>query len=194
MAEDSIFSLGDKLYSDILTTIVACAVLGLVIMSVVIRCVTRPVYRLMDSIRSGIAGLKEFAPSGIQEVDELHQVVENLTESEISTEHQLSEEKERYRIAVESSNDLFFTYREKGNTLEIVNSREMDGLWDIKNAKKKTVIFQGKTRKSSFLCCKVMRIQFMVSFAVSMATTHRDAGSRSEERPLQRQKRMIERS
>ncbi len=55
-------------------------------------------------------------------------------------------------------------------------------------------IFQGKTRKSSFLCCKVMRIQFMVSFAVSMATTHRDAGSRSEERPLQRQKRMIERS
>ena len=202
VAEDSIFSLGDKLYSDILTTIVACAVLGLVIMSVVIRCVTRPVYRLMDSIRSGIAGLKEFAPSGIQEVDELHQVVENLTESEISTEHQLSEEKERYRIAVESSNDLFFTYREKGNTLEIVNSREMDGLWDIKNAKKKildkkrswTVIFQGKTRKSSFLCCKVMRIQFMVSFAVSMATTHRDAGSRSEERPLQRQKRMIERS
>ena len=137
VAEDSIFSLGDKLYSDILTTIVACAVLGLVIMSVVIRCVTRPVYRLMDSIRSGIAGLKEFAPSGIQEVDELHQVVENLTESEISTEHQLSEEKERYRIAVESSNDLFFTYREKGNTLEIVNSREMDGLWDIKNAKKK---------------------------------------------------------
>ena len=77
VAEDSIFSLGDKLYSDILTTIVACAVLGLVIMSVVIRCVTRPVYRLMDSIRSGIAGLKEFAPSGIQEVDELHQVVEN---------------------------------------------------------------------------------------------------------------------
>ena len=191
VAEDSIFSLGDKLYSDILTTIVACAVLGLVIMSVVIRCVTRPVYRLMDSIRSGIAGLKEFAPSGIQEVDELHQVVENLTESEISTEHQLSEEKERYRIAVESSNDLFFTYREKGNTLEIVNSREMDGL-----PKKRswTVIFQGKTRKSSFLCCKVMRIQFMVSFAVSMATTHRDAGSRSEERPLQRQKRMIERS
>ena len=58
LAEDSIFSLGDKLYSDILTTIVACAVLGLVIMSVVIRCVTRPVYRLMDSIRSGIAGLK----------------------------------------------------------------------------------------------------------------------------------------
>ena len=47
VAEDSIFSLGDKLYSDILTTIVACAVLGLVIMSVVIRCVTRPVYRLI---------------------------------------------------------------------------------------------------------------------------------------------------
>ena len=82
-------------------------------------------------------------------------MVENLTESEISTEHQLSEEKERYRIAVESSNDLFFTYREKGNTLEIVNSREMDGLWDIKNCQKKDpgpLFFKGRPEKCSFLC------------------------------------------
>ena len=82
--------------------------------------------------------------------------LKNLTESEISTEHQLSEEKERYRIAVESSNDLFFTYREKGNTLEIVNSREMDGLWDIKNAKKRSrpLFFKGRPEKAPFYAAK----------------------------------------
>ncbi|MEI3283138.1 MAG: hypothetical protein V8R61_10815 [Enterocloster sp.] len=33
---------------------------------------------------------------------------------------------------VESSNDLFFTYRDKAHTLEIVNSKSHDGVWDIK--------------------------------------------------------------
>ena len=116
-------------------------------------------------------------------------MVENLTESEISTERQLSEEKERYRIAVESSNDLFFTYREKGNTLEIVNSREMDGLWDIKNVKKKILdrYFSREDQKK----------------LLSMLQSHENTiygqfccinGNHSQERPLQRQKRMIERS
>lgn len=86
----------------------------------------------MDSIRGGIEGLKAFVPSDIQEIDELHEVVKNLTENEIRTETQLKEEKERYRVAVESSNDLFFTYRDKAHTLEIVNSKSHDGVWDIK--------------------------------------------------------------
>ena len=62
VAEDSIFSLGDKLYMDITTTRCGlCQFLGLVIMSVVIAA-ARPVYGfLMDGIRSGIAGQKEFA-------------------------------------------------------------------------------------------------------------------------------------
>ncbi len=57
----------------------------------------------MDSVRGGIEGLKDFVPSDIQEIDELHEVVKNLTENEIRTETQLKEEKERYRVAVESS-------------------------------------------------------------------------------------------
>ena len=137
VAEESIFSLGNRLYQNILTTIVICAILGMGLMFIVIRYVTRPVYRLMDSIRGGIAGLKNFEPSNIQEVDELHGIVENLTESELKTENQLKEEKERYRVAVESSNDLFFTYRDKDHTIEIVNSRSHDGLWNIRNAQKK---------------------------------------------------------
>ena len=130
--EDTIFSLGNKLYTSILTTIFFCAIMGIGLMFIVVRYVIGPVYRLMDSIRGGIEGLKAFVPSDIQEIDELHEVVKNLTENEIRTETQLKEEKERYRVAVESSNDLFFTYRDKAHTLEIVNSKSHDGVWDIK--------------------------------------------------------------
>ncbi|MDD6050823.1 MAG: diguanylate cyclase, partial [Clostridiales bacterium] len=131
VTEDSIFALGEQLYRSILTTIVCCALLGVVIILFVVRYITAPVYRLMDSVRGGMAGLQAFRPSGIAEIDELHQVVQNLTETEISTEKQLMEEKERYRIALESSNDMFFTYRQQEKTIEVVNSREHDGIWPV---------------------------------------------------------------
>ena len=88
MPEDTIFGLGNKLYTSILTTNFFCALMGMGLMFIVVRYVTGPVYRLMDSVRGGIEGLKDFVPSDIQEIDELHEVVENLTENEILTETQ----------------------------------------------------------------------------------------------------------
>ena len=75
-------------------------------------------------------GIHSFQESGIQELDELHKVIENLTDAQMQTENQLLEEKERYRIAVESSQDAFFTYKCKEKLLEIVNSKGNDGVWD----------------------------------------------------------------
>lgn len=140
VTEDSIFALGEQLYRSILTTIVCCALVGVVIMLLVVRYITSPVYRLMDSVRGGMKGLQAFRPSSIAEIDELHQVVQSLTEAEISTEKQLMEEKERYRIALESSNDVFFTLREKEQTLEVVNSRQYDGIWQAHEFWTKVVI------------------------------------------------------
>ncbi|MDO4487243.1 MAG: response regulator [Bacillota bacterium] len=131
VTEDSIFDLGNQLYRSILTTIVVCALVGMAIMFIVVRYISAPVYRLMDSIRGGMKGLNEFRPSNIQEIDEMHRVVHNLTENEIATEKKLMEEKERYRIALESSNDVFFTYRELERTIEIVNSKRNNGIWLI---------------------------------------------------------------
>ena len=129
--EDSIFSLGDKLYQSILLTIIICGLVGVVVMIFAVRYVSRPILRLMNSVRGGMDGLISFKPSNIAEIDELHEVVQKLTETEEKTEKQLIEEKERYRIALESSNDVFFTYREKSKTIEIVNSKNFNGLWDI---------------------------------------------------------------
>ena len=131
VAEDSIFSLGNELYQHILLNCVACAAIGIIVMLLAVRFVSRPVYRLMESIRGGADTLKEFQPSGIREIDELHQVVESLTESEQRTEAQLREEKERYRIAVQSSSDVFFTYRVQEDAIELVNSRLYPGTWSV---------------------------------------------------------------
>ena len=131
VTEDSIFGLGNQLYRTILLAIFMCALIGVAVMIFAVRYISRPILRLMDSVRGGMEGLISFKPSNIVEIDELHEVVQNLTETEAKTEKQLIEEKERYRIALESSNDEFFTYREKSKTLEIVNSKIYDGLWDI---------------------------------------------------------------
>ena len=140
VTEGSIFDLGEQLYSSILTTIVCCALVGVVIMLFVVRYITAPVYRLMDSIRGGMKGLQSFRPSAIAEIEELHQVVQSLTEAEISTGKQLMEEKERYRIALESSNDAFFTLRQKEQTIEIVNSKRYDGIWQSHDFWVKTIV------------------------------------------------------
>ena len=145
VSQTSIFGLGNDLYKRLLTTILGCAVFGMVVMVLVVRYISKPVYQLMDSVRGGVAGLKAFHPSGIAEVDELHQVIEDLTDSELNTGNQLNEEKERYRIAVESSNDIFFTYREADGTVEIVNSPDMDGLWYM--AAFRTQLLPGFSRK-----------------------------------------------
>ena len=48
---------------------------------------------------------------------------------QMQTENQLLEEKERYRIAVESSQDAFLPTNVR-KLLEIVNSKGNDGVWD----------------------------------------------------------------
>lgn len=127
----AIFGLGNQLYQKVLSTILGCSLLCIAVLFLAVRNVTKPVYRLMNNIRGGPEGLKNFTPSSIAEVDELHHVIETLTDSEISTANQLREEKERYRIAMESSSDIFFTYREDKQTIEIVNSPGFDGLWNM---------------------------------------------------------------
>ena len=130
--ESSIYGIGSQLFVSISTTILMCAVIGIVLALLTVRGLTAPIYRLMGSVRGGIAGLKAFKPSVVKEVDELHKVVLSLTESEIEVENRLNEEKERYRLAIESSSDVFFTYREDDQTLEIVNSRSHNGVYSVR--------------------------------------------------------------
>lgn len=130
VSQKSIFELGEQVYTSIVIAILICALLGIAVVILLIRYVTKPVYRLMESVRGGTAGIHSFKVSNILEIDELHDIVEKVTDAQKRTEDQLLDEKEKYRIAVESSKDIFFTYEIKDCVMEIVNSSIYDGKWD----------------------------------------------------------------
>ncbi len=130
VTENSVYGLGTKVYTRISASILLSGFLAVICVYVLSRHVTKPVSRLAESVRGGVDGIRNFPESGILEIDELHDVIENLTDAQKAAENQLLEEKERYKLAVESSQDIFFTYRRNAKTLEIVNSKGRDGIWD----------------------------------------------------------------
>ncbi len=121
VTEDSIYGLGRSLYTNFVILIVVTAIIGFVVMGFVVRGIISPVNRLMESVRGGYVGLKKFTGSSIDEIDELYRTINTLTENERQTSDQLMEEKERYRMAVESSNDLFFTYHVESHSIDVVD-------------------------------------------------------------------------
>ena len=133
VTEDSIYGLGERVYTRMLLAIILSAATAAVLVYALVRYVTNPVHRLMESVRAGVSGIHDFRDSDILEIDELHEVIENLTDTQKQTQDLLMEEKERYRLAVESSQDIFFTYRCGEQILEIVNSRRFDGNWNCKD-------------------------------------------------------------
>ena len=130
VTEDSVYGLISDVYERILGAILGSALMAVILVYFLVQYATEPVYHLVESVRGGVKGIHGFQELGIQELDELHKVIENLTDTQMQTENQLLEEKERYRIAVESSQDAFFTYKCKEKLLEIVNSKGNDGVWD----------------------------------------------------------------
>lgn len=101
------YGLISDVYERILGAILGSALMAVILVYFLVQYATEPVYHLVESVRGGVKGIHGFQESGIQELDELHKVIENLTDTQMQTENQLLEEKERYRIAVESSQDAF---------------------------------------------------------------------------------------
>ena len=132
VTEESIYGLGEEIFVRLLIAICCAMVMAAVAVYVLVKKTIHPVYQLMESVRGGVTGIHDFKQSGIQEIDELHDVVEHLTDTRKKTQEQLLEEKERYRIAVESSQDMFFTLDNTAQVLELVNSDTYDGIWDCR--------------------------------------------------------------
>ncbi len=130
ISEDSVYGLGRTIYKRTIWAIIGSTIVAAGIVYIMVRYITKPVYRLVTSVREGIEGIHNFKKSDIQEIDELHEVIEKLTDGQYAVSEQLLEEKEKYRIAVESSQDTFFTYVRSTKMLEIVNSNTSDGVWN----------------------------------------------------------------
>lgn len=127
-SKDSIFAAGNSLYHRLGVTIGLTTIGCLVLVVLVSRAINRPLRELIDSVQGGMEKLHAFRTS-VAEVDQLHDVILDLTEDGLEKQRKLNEEKERYRLAVKGTNDAFFTYHPETGAIEITNSPD-DGEFD----------------------------------------------------------------
>ena len=127
--EEELFGMSRHLYIWMVAAVMVGLLFGVFGIYFLVKHLTRPVQRLMQCISGGIAGLRNFKPSNILEIDALYGVVNDLTEKQKEAENILLEEKERYRVALEFSKDIFFSYDQDSHILDIVNHKTMSGQW-----------------------------------------------------------------
>lgn len=127
--EDELFGMSRQLYFWMILAVLTGLCFGVLGIYILVKHLTRPIRRLMDCISRGRQGLKEFKPSNILEIDALYDVVADLTDRQKEAENILLEEKERYRVALESSGDIFFSYDIQSRVLDIVNHKTLSGQW-----------------------------------------------------------------
>ena len=127
--EDDLFGMSRQLYIWMVVAILIGLTFGVFGIYFLVRYITRPVQQLMRCISEGSAGLQAFETSNILEIDALYDVVNDLTQQQKQAENILLEEKERYKVALESSKDIFFSYDIQNQMLDLVNHKTMDGQW-----------------------------------------------------------------
>lgn len=120
--KDVLFGIGEQILTKVLLAVLAALLFGIVCTFLIAKRVTHPIRRLAECIRnSSAASLAQFRISRVSEVDELYDVVRNLTDKQEYAGRKLMEEKERYRIALLSSDDVFFTYDISNSLLQMFN-------------------------------------------------------------------------
>lgn len=129
--EEDLFGMSRQLYIWVLVAVLIGLAFGIAAIYFMVKHLTRPVEQLMECISGGREGLKSFKPANILEIDALYDVVTDLTEQQHRTENILLEEKERYRVALESSKDVFFSYDLQSQTLDLFNHPSMSGQWHL---------------------------------------------------------------
>lgn len=127
--EEDLFGISHQLYVWMVIAILIGLAFGVIGIYFTVRYLTKPVERLMQCISQGGTGLQEYKASNIMEIDALHDVVKDLTDRQKEAQNILLEEKERYRVALETATDTFFSYDFQNHTLDIVNHRTMSGQW-----------------------------------------------------------------
>ncbi len=131
--EGDLFGMSRQLYVWMVAAVFVGLTFGVFAIYFAVRHLTRPVQQLMACISGGRAGLRDFKPSNILEIDALYDLIRDLTDLQWEAENILLEEKERYRLALESSRDTFFSYDLRAETLDIVNHPTMSGSWPCSN-------------------------------------------------------------
>ncbi len=108
---DALFGISDTLSQVFVVATLLSLAVAAVLAFFLVRHVTGPIRRLSTCIQNSSENrLGEFPPSRIAEVDELYDTIRRLTDRQRETEYDLLEEKERYRMALQSSSDILISH------------------------------------------------------------------------------------
>lgn len=127
--EKDLFGMSRQLYIWMIIAVLIGLAFGILGIYILIRHLTKPIQRLMHCIQEGEDAIKTFEPSNILEIDALYDAMRTLMERQKKTENTLLEETERYKVALESSEDVFFSYDLQNQILDLFNHKTMNGQW-----------------------------------------------------------------
>lgn len=117
-----VMGIGDTILKNLAVAVFMSIVFGIIGAFISVRHVTNPIRRLAECIRgSSRTHLKDLPYSNIMEVDRLYDVLQDLTDKQRASEYRLKEEKERYRLALQGSKDVFFSYDIENDCAEMFN-------------------------------------------------------------------------
>ncbi len=107
----ALFGISDTLSRVFVVATLFSLAVAILLSILLVRHVTGPIRRLSACIQDSPENeLGEFALSHITEVDELYDTIRRLTVRQKQIEYDLMEEKERYRLALQSSSDILISY------------------------------------------------------------------------------------
>lgn len=119
---DKIFGVGRDIVISLSLGILIAFLFSAAAIYFLVRRLIKPITNLAQCIKSdNQKELEEYKKANILEIDELFEVVKHLTEVQQENEYYLVEEKERYKIALQSSTDVLFTCDFAKNTIEFLN-------------------------------------------------------------------------
>lgn len=108
---DTLFGVGMSLATMFTLATMVALFIGGVAVYLTVSHVTRPIRRLSGCIQTSARdGLTAFERSHIAEVDDLYDTIHHLTMQQKQAAYDLMQEKERYRVALQSSTDILITY------------------------------------------------------------------------------------
>lgn len=127
--EEELFGMMRMLYLWMIIALLIGLAFSFVGIYFTVHRLTSPIKSLMDCISEGRSGLEKFQLTNILEVDGLYDVVKDLTNRQKESEEVLREEKELYRLALETTRDTFFSYDFREQTVDIINNEKWNGRW-----------------------------------------------------------------
>ena len=126
-SSESLFGAREDIVRHLFLSLFIALLFGIAGSYLTVRMVAGPINKLEKCIKESPENeMKRFDATGVREVDSLADVVRNLTEKQKESENSLIEEKERYRLALESSSDIMFTFDLGRNALDILSLKDDD--------------------------------------------------------------------